>query len=199
MKQKKSIILTISILIVVGIIVISIWYFSKDTEILPTNNNTQIENNSTNQTSNDLPTTGNNAILKTNSNTILRFINDYSTDFFTTDKNLLIMFGSWCAHCQEELADIEKILNYYQNDKDVNIILIAHEYEETVSNLIQLVEKDFNFGNIEILVDFKRVIRKNVDPEANTVPISYVVDKNGNIIKKHNSAINLDTAKDMLK
>jgi len=109
------------------------------------------------------------------------------------------MFGSWCSHCQEELEDVEKIVEYYKNNKAVNIILIAHEYEDTISDLTKLVEQDFNFGKIEILVDLKRTIRKTIDPEANTVPISYVVDKNGKVLEKNDGAITLDIAKDMLK
>ena len=146
-----------------------------------------------------LPTTGNDYIIDTKSGTKIRVINEYTTEYFTADKNLLIMFGSWCSHCEEELNDVEQIVTFYKNNSDVNVILIAHEFEDTVNDLISLVEKDFNFGNTPVFIDLKRTIRQPLDPEASTVPISYVVDKDGNVLKKHSDAITLDIAKDMLK
>lgn len=174
-------------------------YFSKNTS----ENKNKVENTTNNETSEsnefNIPTTGNDTVITTNSKTTLRVINEYDTSFFTAKKNLLIMFGSWCEHCQEEIKDIEEIVNYYYADKDVNVILIAHEYDDTISDLKDLVENDVNFKDTEVLIDLGRIIRKEIDPEASTVPISYVVDKDGNILNKHNEAITLDVAKEMLK
>ena len=112
------------------------------------------------------------------------------------------MFGSWCPHCKEELLEIEKILQHYKNAKDINIIVIAHEYKDgeyPLDPITKLIENDVNFGNIQVLIDFSRIIRKNIDPTANTVPISYVVDKNGNILNKHDDGLTLEKAQEMLK
>ena len=37
-----------------------------------------------------------------------------------------------------------------------------------------------DFQDIEVKLDLSRIIRKTIDPEASTVPMSYVVDKKGN-------------------
>lgn len=150
----------------------------------------------------DIPTTGNNAILKTNTDTTIRIINEFDKSLFSAKKNLLIMFGSWCPNCQEELAEVEKILEYYKDNKNVNILVIAHEFNNTdypLTGIISLIENDVKFGNIEVLVDFGRVIRKAIDPEASTVPISYVVDKSGEILATHAQTLTLAKAKEMLK
>jgi len=199
MKKKELFISITLILFIMAMIVLTVWYLVTHKETI-IGNNSPSEIISPNGNNNiDIPTTGNDTIITTSSATSLRIINEYTTDFFTANRNLLIMFGSWCSHCQEELEDVEKIVEYYKNNKAVNIILIAHEYEDTISDLTKLVEQDFNFGKIEILVDLKRTIRKTIDPEANTVPISYVVDKNGKVLEKNDGAITLDIAKDMLK
>lgn len=196
--NKKYLIICITITFIALTFGITIGiYFSKNmnentTEI--TNNNTTTENNEFN-----LPTTGNYTVIEINSKTTLRVINEYDKSFFTAKKNLLIMFGSWCEHCQEEIKDIEEIVNYYYDNKNVNVILIAHEYDDTISDLKDLVEEDVDFKDTEVLIDLGRIVRKTIDPEASTVPVSYVVDKNGNILNKHDSAITLDKAKEMLK
>lgn len=146
----------------------------------------------------DLPTEGNNTILTTDSSTILRVVNEYDKNFFTAKKNLLIMFASWCPNCQEEISEIEKILEHYKNIKDVNVVLIAHEYDNTVTDLIDLLENDVDFGDVEVKIDLGRVIRKEIDPEASTIPISYVVDKNGKVLEVHNESLTLEKAIDMV-
>ena len=122
-----------------------------------------------------------------------------SSSFFTKDKNLLIMFGSWCPNCQEEISEIEKIIKEFKNSKNVNVVIIAHEYEDTISDLISLVENDVDFGDVEVKVDLGRIIRKTIDPEASTVPISYVVNKKGKVLKVHDESITLEVAKEMVK
>ena len=203
--QKKITIILIATFIL-GLITggLCVYYFmNKSTNNSPTenpSNQSEITNNEQTENTNslNLPTEGNNTVLTTKSNTTLRVINEYDVSFFTKNKNLLIMFASWCPNCQEEISEIEKILQYYKNDKDVNIVLIAHEYEDTVTDLIDLVENQVDFGNVEIKIDLGRVIRKKIDPEASTIPISYVVDKKGNILESHNDSLTLEKAKEMI-
>lgn len=196
--MKKNIF--ISVALILFLLVLGIFTALCLVNNSPSANNTiPNENETNNENPYQLPVVGNDYIIKTNSDTSLRVINEYTTEFFDSDKNLLIMFGSWCSHCAEELKDVEKIVEYYKENKNVNVILIAHEYKETISDLTNLVEKDFNFGNTQVFIDLKRIIRKTIDPEASTVPISYIVDKNGKVIEKNDGAITLDIAKDMLK
>lgn len=198
MKFKEVFIFIILILFIIAMLALTAWYLIKNNNSLSNNNLPPVYIYG-DETNTNLPTVGNNTLIKTNCDTTIRVINEYTTEFFTAKKNLLIMFGSWCSHCKEELEEIEKIVEYYKDNKNIKIILIAHEYESTISDLITLVEQDFNFGNTEVFVDLKRIIRKSLDTEANTVPIAYIVDKNGTVLEKNDGAITLDIAKDMLK
>ena len=206
--QKKHIFILI-ITFILGIIIgaVCTYVYTKNNN---SGNNVVSENESENNNNNNeqqepgdytqlnLPTEGNNTVLTTESDTTLRVVNEYDKNFFTAKKNLLIMFASWCPNCQEEISEIEKILKHYKNIKDVNVVLIAHEYSDTVTDLIDLVENDVDFGNVEIKVDLGRVIRKTIDPEASTIPISYVVDKNGKVLEVHNESLTLEKAIDMV-
>ena len=193
MKNHLPVIIVIFIL---GLIIVgtTIYYFTKLTENTIQNN----ANNNEEESDLNLPSTGNDRIINTNTNTTIRVINDFDKTFFTHNKNLLIMFASWCPNCQKEISEIEKILEHYKNDKNVNIILIAHEYQDTVTDLIDLVENDVDFGKTEIKLDLGRIIRKEIDPEASTIPISYVVDKDGKILEKFNDSLTLEKAIDMI-
>lgn len=204
--SRKHITLIISVIICILVGIVVIYYFSNPNENVSNNSGMHINNNN-NETNNNeaednttkLPTVGNDTVITTKSKTSIRVINEYDKKLFTANKNLLIMFASWCPNCQKEISEIEKILKHYKNDKNVNIILIAHEYEETLEDLINLVETDVNFGNIEIKLDLGRIIRKTIDPQASTIPISYVVDKDGKVLEVHNESLTLEKAIDMLK
>jgi len=206
--QKKHILILI-ITFILGIVIGAVCTYVYTTSNNGSNNNIITGNENKNNNNNeqqepgeytplDLPTEGNNTVLTTESDTTLRVVNEYDKNFFTAKKNLLIMFASWCPNCQEEISEIEKILKHYKNSKDVNVVLIAHEYDNTVTDLIDLVENDVDFGNVEIKIDLGRVIRKTIDPEASTIPISYVVDKNGKVLEVHNESLTLEKAIDMI-
>ena len=200
--QKKYVPILV-VVFILGLIIggVSIYYFTKpsaNTNISQGSNTVQTGTEE-NTNSLNLPTEGNNTILTAESDTTLRVVNEYDKKFFTADKNLLIMFASWCPNCQEEISEIEKILKRYKDDKNVNVVLIAHEYNDTVTNLIDLLENDVDFGNVEVKIDLGRVIRKTIDPEASTIPISYVVDKKGKVLSVHNESLTLEKAIEMVE
>ena len=204
--QKKNIIILL-ITFILGLVIGILCTYVYTTNNTGNNNvitgNESKNNNNSEQEPNeytplDLPTEGNNTVISTKSDVSLRVVNEYDKNFFTAKKNLLIMFASWCPNCQEEISEIEKILKHYKNSKDVNVMLIAHEYDNTVTDLIDLVENDVDFGNVEIKVDLGRIIRKTIDPEASTIPISYVIDKNGKVLDVYNESLTLEKAIDMV-
>ena len=204
--MQNKILTTAIITFILGLVIggLCIYFITKantntTVENPTTENNENVNNEEENSNSLNLPTEGNNTVLTTASDTTLRIVNEYDKSFFSKEKNLLIMFASWCPNCQEEISEIEKILKHYKNTKNVNVILIAHEYDDTVTDLINLLENDVDFGNIEIKIDLGRVIRKKIDPEASTIPISYVVDKNGKVLESYNDSLTLEKAIEMVE
>lgn len=194
--SSKKIYLIVAIIFIILVLSVIVFYITNkdDMTYIPPVNNEEEGRKELN-----IPTKGNDNYLDTTSNTSIRVINEYDESFFTADKNLLIMFASWCPNCQKEITEIEKILEYYKDNNEVSIVLIAHEYDNTIVNLIDLIENDVNFGDAEIKIDLKRIIRKTIDPEASTIPISYVVDKKGNVLEVYNNSLTLQKAKEMLK
>jgi len=196
---------TLSIIIILGIIIsFTVIYLCINTEDITNmgNKNPIINNNNNSMYQDsplDIPTEGNLTVIDTNVDTSIRVINQCDETFFSAKKNLLIMFASWCPNCQEEISEVEKILKYYKDNKNVNVVLIAHEYEETITDLIHLIENDVDFGNIEVNLDLKRIIRKTIDPQASTIPISYVVDNDGNVLAVYNESLTLEKAIQMVE
>lgn len=201
---KKIIPTIIVIVILLGISVFSVYYIFNNNDVPNISNETTNNNNSETNNENpnlpyDIPDKGNLTVIDTNVDTSIRVVNEFDETFTAYDKNLLIMFASWCPNCKEEISEIEKILNRYKNNKNVNVVLIAHEYNDTIADLIDLIENDVNFGNIEVNLDLKRVIRKHIDPDASTIPISYVIDKKGNVLNKYNDSLTLEKAIEMVE
>ena len=204
--QKKRLPLVIMFVIFISVYGVTIYFFiTSDKQKPNVELNSPITNTTETATSTpeenptfNLPTVGNHTVFTTKSDTTLRIVNEYDENFLTSNKNLLIMFASWCPNCQAEITEIEKIIKHYKNNKDVNIVLIAHEYDDTISDLINLVENNVNFGDVEVKVDLPRAIRKKIDPIASTIPISYVVDKTGKVLQVHNDSLTLEKAIDMI-
>lgn len=202
---KKEIALAIALFIVVFSMLSLLVYILIDTDAttpLPNAGSNTLTVSQQGPVKADIPTEGNDTIYLTNTETRIRIINEYNKNLFTAKKNLLIMFGSWCPNCQEEIKEIENIINYYKDNKDIKILVIAHEFKELdypLDGIISLLENDVNYGDFEVLVDFERIIRGTVDPSASTVPVSYVVDKNGKILEKHDESLTLKKAQEMLK
>ncbi|MBR5227783.1 MAG: TlpA family protein disulfide reductase [Clostridia bacterium] len=182
--MKKIIITIFAFIILVGTILGTIiWYRNK-----PEVQNSGTNNNSTNNVSNVVTDyTTNTQIIKTNSNSTLRVVNYYDETMFKGKNTILFMWASWCPNCNSELDDLNEILKKYKNDKDVNIVFIAHERpteDGNLDNLINLLESGTIDFDTEILVDFGRVIRKHLDPEEAYIPRTYFLDKNCNILEE---------------
>ena len=202
---KKEILIAFGLLVVIFSLLAALTYFivNSDTNSMVSNTNTNIQtSNSNGPAKADIPTNGNDTIILTNTQTRIRIINEFNKNMLTAKKTLFIMFASWCPNCKDEILEIESIINYYKDNKDVNVIVIAHEFNDSnypLDGLISLLENDVNYGDFEIWVDFGRVIRKAIDPEASTIPMSYVVNKNGKILAKHDTTLTLEKAQEMLK
>ena len=203
MKKKEIIFALIIFILMFSLLTLLLFIMIEKQEHIISNNGTNTQTIAgLGPLKESIPTIGNDMVLKTHSETKIRIVNEYNKNVLTAKKNLFIMFASWCPSCKEEITEIENIINEYKDNKDVNVIVIAHEFNQSdypLEGLISLLENDVNYGDFEIWVDFDRVIRKELDPEASTIPISYVVDKNGKILSKHESTLTLEKAKEMLK
>lgn len=159
------------------------------------NNNNENNENNQNGTQNEVVfnETDNSQVITTNSNSTIRIINYYDEEMFKGKNTILFMWASWCPHCATELDALNELLAKYKNDPDFNIVFIAHEFKDSgIDDLVELLEGGTVNYDTEILVDFGRVIRHAIDPEASTVPKTYFLDKDSNLLYKIDDAVTVE-------
>lgn len=136
-----------------------------------------------------IPSVGNDFVYQTTSKATIRVINEYDESIFKGKKTVLLIWSSWCNSCQKELTELEKITNYYKKS-DIQIVLVSHNYD--IDSLVEFLESGEVNYNSEILLDLGRIIRKNIDPTAYTIPVSYVLDPEINILYKYDGPVTLE-------
>lgn len=97
-------------------------------------------------------------------------------------------FATWCPPCKEEMPDLEKL---YQETKNSDLIILAisgGEDKSTVENFVK--ENNYNF---EVLLDPDGVA--NMSYNISSIPTSYFIDENGNIVNKRIGLMTLNQMK----
>lgn len=186
----KTLIIFISILLLVALsLFIGVRFLNKDKENkikAPSNTNIYLEPATP---SADL---NNNTMVKTKSKSDIRIINIYDKNMFEGKKSILIMWASWCTHCQDEMVEIKKIIDFYRNS-DITVFMISHDNSiEALQKYLETTTLDFN---THVLLDISRAIRTGLDPEENTIPVTYLLNNKAEIVKKINSGVTLDGVK----
>lgn len=137
--------------------------------------------------------TDNSQIIKTNSNSTIRVINHFDENMFKGKNTILFMWASWCPNCATEMKALNEILAKYKNDKNFEVVFIAHEFKDSgIDTLLELLEGGTVDFDTEILLDFGRVIRHELDPEAGTIPKTYFLDKDLNILHRIDEAVTVN-------
>jgi len=192
--MKKTVILFLIYGIIIASAVLAIKYFNT------LNNEEDIlyQNTETNLTFN---TTNNEQVITTNSNSTIRIINYYDETMFKGKNTILFMWASWCPNCATEMSALNDVLKKYKDDEDVNIVFIAHEYKlenDSLTSLLNLLESGTIDFNTEILVDFNRVIRKQIDPEEGYIPRTYFLDKECNVLEEIEQAVTFEQVEQLI-
>lgn len=130
----------------------------------------------------------NQQIISVDKDSTIRVINSYNPNDFKGHKSIIFFWASWCSNCKEETDVIKKVLSEYQN-RGFKIYLISHDYE--ISALSEYMKS--NDINYEVWFDGTRVIRKNLDPLADSVPLTYFLNEKGELIYSHTSNMDLPT------
>lgn len=106
-------------------------------------------------------------------------------------KIFLNFWATWCPPCKLEMPDIEKL---YQETKDKNLISIAvnlGEDEKTVREFIN--ENKYNF---KVLLDLDQSVAINYN--ITSIPTSFFIDEEGNIVAKKIGLITLEDMKNYI-
>lgn len=184
-KDKSRIILYIIILLV---IIAAICFIYTLVQYLSTKGeNLNSYNTSTTAPSSSSASLNNNQIITVDNDSTIRIITDYDENMFKGHKSLIFFWASWCSHCQEEYDVLKTALTDYQN-KGYTIYVISHDND--INELAEYMRK--NDLNYEVFFDEKRIIRSNINPEANSVPLTYILDKDAKLIDSHEGPITLE-------
>ncbi len=104
-------------------------------------------------------------------------------------KNVFLNFwATWCPSCKAEMPEIEKL---YQETKNSDLVILAinlGENRQTVQSF-----KDKNKYNFNMLLDADQAVAIKYD--ITSIPTSFFIDKDGNIISKKIGAMNIDEMK----
>lgn len=99
------------------------------------------------------------------------------TNYIEKGKYTMVSFwASWCSNCQKES---EALNSFMIDNKDINFIVVSHD--NSVDELNSYLQSHENY-NWFIIYDNKKTIRASIDKDANTIPRTYLLDGNGNVV-----------------
>ena len=103
-------------------------------------------------------------------------------DYLGDGKITVISFwATWCSPCKRELDAIADIYEEWQEDHNVELLAITIDDARSLAKVPALVEtKGWDYT---ILADSKRELQKALNFQ--TVPQTFLVDQNGNIVYTH--------------
>lgn len=184
MKNKIISTLIISIILIVGCIyiytVIHNYYINN-------------QNNESSSNKASIKSDNNETIVQVDDDSSIKIVKEFDESMFKGHKSLVFFWASWCSHCQEEYEVVKTAISDYQN-RGYSIYVVSHDYD--VDELADFMKNnDFNY---EVYFDEERLIRAHFDPTASSVPLTYIIDENVNLIDSFDGTISLDELNNLI-
>ena len=107
-------------------------------------------------------------------------------------KVFLNFWATWCPPCKAEMPEIEKL---YQETKNSNLVIVAVEIGEPLSTVKPFINS--NKYNFKVLIDPDQKVAAQYN--ITSIPTSYFIDVDGNIITKNIGGMNIDQMKAYIK
>lgn len=170
LKNKKDILVIISVLLIlVAIIFISYSFNSKDS-YFSTDNILQNEKNE-----NSLPDNNQNLKLEDLKDLISLNGEKINLDNYKNKYVIINFWASWCQPCRLEMPDYQKIYHKNINNPDLDILMInLNESEEKISQFL----KEENLQDLPVMIDKELKVYSKL--KVNGIPIMVILDKSGN-------------------
>jgi cytochrome c biogenesis protein CcmG/thiol:disulfide interchange protein DsbE len=113
-------------------------------------------------------------------------------DFANNGKTTVISFwATWCTPCKKELDAIAKVYDRWVEDYDVELIAVTIDDQRALPRVKPMVsQKKWKYI---ILSDIKQDFQQAMSVQS--IPHTYVVDKNGKIVYNHNGYLPGDEKK----
>ena len=104
-------------------------------------------------------------------------------------KNVFLNFwATWCPPCKAEMPEIEKL---YQETKDSDLVIVSIEIGEPLGTVKTFIET--NKYNFKVLLDPDQSVASKYNIAS--IPTSYFIDVDGNVISKNVGSMNIDQMK----
>lgn len=101
-------------------------------------------------------------------------------------KNVYVnFFATWCPPCRGEMPEIEKISQEY---KDQDLVVLAVDLGEDRDIVKSFVEE--NQYSFKVLLDSDQAVADQYN--ITSIPVSYFIDKEGNVVTKQVGAMTID-------
>ena len=107
-------------------------------------------------------------------------------------KVFLNFLATWCPPCKAEMTEIEKL---YQETKDSDLVIVSVEIGEPLNTVKSFI--DSNKYNFKVLIDPDQSVATKYN--ITSIPTSYFIDKDGNILSKHVGDMNINQMKAYIK
>jgi peroxiredoxin len=107
-------------------------------------------------------------------------------------KVFLNFWATWCPPCKAEMPEIEKL---YQETKNSNLVIVAVEIGEPLNTVKPFIAS--NKYNFKVLIDPNQSVATQYN--VTSIPTSYFINKDGNIISKSIGGMNIDQMKAYIK
>ncbi|HCC07604.1 MAG TPA: TlpA family protein disulfide reductase [Clostridiales bacterium] len=115
--------------------------------------------------------------------------NKVSLSDYKGQKNVFLNFwATWCPPCRLEMPEIEKI---YQEYKDKDLIILTVNLGEDKNTVNEFIKN--NNYNFKVLLDSDQTISQLYN--ITSIPVSYFIDKEGNISAKQVGSMTEDQMK----
>ena len=107
-------------------------------------------------------------------------------------KVFLNFWATWCPPCKAEMPEIEKL---YEETKDSDLVIVAVEIGESLDTVKSFI--DSNKYSFKVLLDSDQSVASKYN--ISSIPISYFIDVDGNIVSKNVGAMDIDQMKTYIK
>jgi Peroxiredoxin len=194
--MKKAL---IAALVAVALIVFSV-YIINNTD--PSKSKTESSISTTSDKNSDTKNSNSNETVKATPNNIktkaidfkLKDLNgnELSLSDLKGKKVFLNFWATWCPPCKAEMPEIEKL---YQETKDSDLVIVAVEIGEPLDTVKPFIEN--NKYNFKVLLDLDQSVATKYN--ISSIPTSYFIDTDGNIVSKHIGGMNIEQMKAYIK
>ena len=117
---------------------------------------------------------------------------EFSLSDLKGKKVFLNFWATWCPPCKAEMPEIEKL---YQETKDSDLVIVAVEIGEPLSTVKSFI--DSNNYSFKVLLDSNQSVASKYNIAS--IPTSYFIDVQGNIISKNEGGMNINQMKASIK